>query len=320
MASADISWVDTSSVEFGIFQQELLSNGKLEAVKKAELRFSGRGNISEIHVKNGTRVSKGSLIAQLDDQYQEIVLAESKAALERADLDLQDAFISFGYLNAPVDSIPPNIIKAAEAKSGYTQAKSNLAKAEYEWTQTRMIAPFAGIIANMESHSYTQADQSKAFCLLIDDRNLEVSFKILESEIAEIKLGQAVEVSPFSLEEIYTGVISEINPFIDENAMIKVKARIPNKGRKLISGMNVKVRMKKAVPNQLIIPKEALVLRQGRPVVFTWQNDTAIWKYVETGLENSTHLSIKSGLEKEDIVIGSGNLNLAHKAPVKVKD
>ena len=259
------------------------------------------------------------MIAQLNDQLQEIVLEESKAALERTELDLQDALISFGYLNVPIDSIPPNIIKAAQTKSGYSQAKSNLAKAQYEWTQTRMIAPFSGVIANMESHSFSQADQSKAFCTLIDDRNLEVSFNILESELGEIKLGQSVEVSPFSLAETYTGVISEINPFIDENAMIKVKARIPNKGKKLISGMNVKVRVKKAIPDQLIIPKEALVLRQGRPVVFTWQNDTAIWKYVEPALENSTHLSIKSGLAKEDIVITSGNINLAHKSPVKVK-
>ena len=100
--------------------------------------------------------------------------------------------------------------------------------------------------------------------------------------------------------------------------MIQLIAHVRNKDQKLISGMNVKVRISKAVSDQLIIPKSAVVLRQGKPVVFTWANDTASWNYVVLGLENSRDWSIQSGLAANDIVITSGNLNLAHQSPVKV--
>ncbi len=57
--------------------------------------------------------------------------------------------------------------------------------------------------------------------------------------------------------------------------MVKVKAEFRNNGR-LIDGMNVKVVIRKPVPNRLVVPKEALVIRQGKDVIFVarirWQS------------------------------------------------
>ena len=46
----------------------------------------------------------------------------------------------------------------------------------------------------------------------------------------------------------------------------------------------------------------------------------SIWNYVHTGLENADSYTIIDGLKEGDIVITSGNINLAHEAPVKVID
>ncbi|MDE6378363.1 MAG: efflux RND transporter periplasmic adaptor subunit, partial [Duncaniella sp.] len=75
---------------------------------------------------------------------------------------------------------------------------------------------------------------------------------------------------------------------------------------------------KRAVERALVIPKSALVLRSGRQVVFTLDGDKAMWNYVTTGLENLNHYTVTDGLAPGMKVIVTGNLNLAHEAPVKV--
>ena len=69
------------------------------------------------------------------------------------------------------------------------------------------------------------------------------------------------------------GSISEINPLVDANGMVKVKAAVNGQG-KLFSGMNVRVSVKRSLGEQLVIPKTAVVLRSGKQVVFTLKEGT----------------------------------------------
>ena len=117
---------------------------------------------------------------------------------------------------------------------------------------------------------------------------------------------------------LISGKITQINPQVDDNGLVKVKAEFQNNGR-LIDGMNVKVVIRKPVPDRLVVPKEALVIRQGKDVIFIRQDSLAIWKYVTVEFENSTSLSIKEGLSAGDLVIISGNINLAHETTVREK-
>ena len=84
--------------------------------------------------------------------------------------------------------------------------------------------------------------------------------------------------------------------------------------------MNVKVIIEEKVSYQLVIPKQAVVLRSEKQVVFTLQTGKAKWNYVKTGLENISSFSINEGLKQGDTIIYDGNLNLAHDAEVVVSE
>jgi hypothetical protein len=75
--------------------------------------------------------------------------------------------------------------------------------------------------------------------------------------------------------------------------------------------------IRKPVPGRLVVPKEALVIRQGKDVIFVRQDSLAIWKYVKVEYENSTSVSVSEGLEPGDLVIVAGNINLAHETIVR---
>ena len=158
-----------------------------------------------------------------------------------------------------------------------------------------------------------------AFCTVIGSNRMEVDFTVLENELPLIKQDDRVTVSPYANPGAkYEGRISEINPLVDEKGMVNVKATVASRGE-LFSGMNVRVKVRRELPDQLVIPKSALVLRSGKQVVFTLKNDMAIWNYVQTQLENSdSYTLVGEEIKEGDLVIATGNVNLAHEAPVTV--
>ena len=133
-------------------------------------------------------------------------------------------------------------------------------------------------------------------------------------------------VIPYAGGSSFEGSVSEVNPLVDTNGMVKVKADVNGEG-KLFSGMNVRVSVRRNLGEQLVIPKTAVVLRSGKQVVFTLKEGRAMWNYVHTGLENATEYvvsdksrkGVEDGLLEGDTVIVAGNLNLAHEAEVNVR-
>ncbi|MDE7396183.1 MAG: HlyD family efflux transporter periplasmic adaptor subunit, partial [Muribaculum sp.] len=179
-------------------------------------------------------------------------------------------------------------------------------------------APFDGVVANIEAKKYNRADQSKPFCRVLG-ADMDVEFNMLESEIGLINIGDKVEILPYSTGDMFSGHITEINPTVNSDGMVRATASV-GYGNALCDGQNVKVRVKKDVGNQLTVPKSAVVLRSGKPVVFTLNEtgDKAIWNYVTIGLENMTEYTITDGLTEGMTVITDGNVNLAHQSPVKI--
>ena len=81
--------------------------------------------------------------------------------------------------------------------------------------------------------------------------------------------------------------------------------------------MNGRESVHRSLGEQLVIPKSAVVLRSGKQVVFTVKKGkTAQWNYIHTAFENRDSYSVADGLVEGDTVIISGNINLAHEAPV----
>lgn len=313
--------VAVQRLDYADFNYELISNGTISAMRKAELRFQSQEIIRKIHVKNGQSVESGKPIAELDKFRLETAMKQASESLERARLDLQDVLIGQGYSLDDSARVPPAIMKIAKIRSNYEQSETNYTVAKYNLDAAALYAPFAGVVANLTAKEYNQPTGAEPFCVIIDNRSPEVVFNILETELPLIKQGDKVLVSPFSqLDHVVEGRISEINPMIDKNGMVRVKASVTNKDNRFYEGMNVKVRVQRLLGSRLAIPKSALVLRTNRKVVFTLKDGTANWVYVETAQENSDSYVIVSGLKAGDSVIYEGNLNLAHGTPVRVKN
>jgi RND family efflux transporter MFP subunit len=301
------------------FNKEIISNGKLAALNKADLKFRTSDNVASIMVKNGDRVKEGQILAKLENFTLINALKQSRDQFERAKLDLQDVLIGQGYSLKDTTKIPVSKLRASRVKSGYDKAQVDFEMAEYNLRESILKAPFNGVVANLFLRENNLASPADKFCTIIDDSHFEAEFPVLESELGSVKMGQAVRIIPFSYDNVEVkGEITKINPVVDQNGMVRISAICSNDSHKLFEGMNVKVVVEEKVPHQLVIPKQAVVLRSEKQVVFTLQAGKAKWNYVKTGLENISSFSVNEGLRAGDSVIYNGNLNLAHDADVEV--
>ncbi|MCR5395642.1 MAG: efflux RND transporter periplasmic adaptor subunit [Bacteroidales bacterium] len=327
-----VAKVDTLVLRWKTFNNQLLCNGRLAAIKKAELQMPRQGEILlSVPVHNGQRVEAGTLLAVSDTLTRRAELEKAEQDFERARVELQDKLIGLGYNVGSAHSdeewqniVPADVLHRVELTSGYHTASYQLQNARKALQDCRLRAPFAGRIANVEAKAHQQCSK---VCTLLDDSYFDVEFKILEAELAFVRQGQTVLITPFVYkEQKINGIITEVNPTVDDRGLVKVVARIKNTSAQLIDGMNVRVIVESEVPNMLVVPKEAVVERDGYHVVFLLdtKSNHAVWTYVDIVYSNLEQHAI-TGCERKntevkpgDIVITSGNLNLADDTEVEV--
>lgn len=304
-------------IENKSFQKQIISNGKIEASKKSEVRFKTSERITSIKIKNGQKVSKSQLLANLDSEVLLNQINKAKLDLDKAESKLQEEKINYGLDEQNESLIDPDILRNLHIKSGYQEAKNALNNAQLLYNQTFLKAPISGLIANLETKVGNYITTNDVFCTIINISSFEIVFLIQENELKFIEKQQKINISPFAYkDETYEGIITEINPMINENGLVKIKAKVISPDAFLFDGMNAKIYINKPIKNVVVIPKEALVLRSNKEVVFTVVDGLAKWNYVEVLDENSTSYALKNGINIGDIVIVSGNMNLSHDAKV----
>jgi membrane fusion protein, multidrug efflux system len=319
--ASEPTFVEVKVLKEKKFEKEIISNGKLKSFRKADLRFRVSGDLEDIFVKNGSIVSANQVLAKLNRFEYEQQFNTAKIAVTNAHLQMED--MTLAYQGLKDKDLPSEVKESIAAKSGYIATTNDLKTAQHNLDGTELKSPFAGKIANLKYHRYERIDLTETFCNLIDDSSLEVEFSLTESELNDVKLNDAITVTPFAINNSIKGYISEINPQIDENGLVLVKGVIKNNGQ-LLEGMNVKVKVIQEQGYQVTVPKSAVIVRQGQQVVFKYVQGKAVWNYVKTGLENSHEYTLvfsehEESLHIGDTIIVSGNLNLVHEGNVVIK-
>lgn len=316
------TYVDTMALQATTFCRQTVCNGRLCAKAKSNLSFASQGVTLDIYVKEGQYVKKGQLIASLDKRERQREVEKAEHELYRSKVELTDKLIGLGY-DADMNGVPEDVRKRAEVTSGYYSAKYQLQSAKTALAECGLYAPFNGRIADVEAKSH---QRNEKVCTIIDDSQFDVEFEVLEAELKHIVKGQQVKVTPFVDDNtVYPGTVTEINPTVNEKGLVKVTARLANRNNSLIDGMNVRIVAEQNMGRMFVVPKDAVVERDGYHVIFIYLDGKAVWTYVDILHSNINSFAITGCKRKEteikqgDIVITSGNLNLADGTEVKLR-
>ena len=316
------TYVDTMVLHQTEFNKQIVCNGRLRAKAKSDLNFTNQGIIATVCVKEGQHVAKGALIATLDKMEKQRELDRAEHDLQKAKVELTDKLISLGYND--MSAVPADVMQRVEVMSGYYSSKFQLQTAKKALEECNLYAPFSGRVADLDAKKFQKNDK---VCTLVDDSGFEVEFKVLEAELSGVRVGQKVKVTPFVQDSLqYEGRVTEINPLVDDKGLVKIKAQLSNRGTALLDGMNVRVIVEEKMQNMFVVPKDAVVERDGYHVIFLLEEGRAVWTYVDVVHSNISSFAITGCQRKEttikegDIVITSGNLNLADGTEVQIEN
>ena len=270
--------------------------------------------------REGAPINKGTLIAQLDDADLRLDIATQTVNLERTENDRNERRMLVSGGDFGSDSLlTQEQLRYIDIASGYNQALQSLAVSQHQLQKTQLHAPIVGHLADIKVKQGQWLNAGEVIATIINPASFEAEGLILESIALQLRTGQKIQVRAIGDPTIQSQArISTINPIVDENGLVKIKAQLLSGHQRYFEGMNVSLIITSSTEPMIIIPKEALVLRSGKEVVFTYDADEhlAKWNYVTVAHQNSESIAIAEGLSAGDLVIVKGQLNLSHDARV----
>ncbi len=215
-------------------------------------------------------------------------------------------------------------------KSGLSQAIETYELAKLDLEATEIKAPFSGYVANCELSTGGRVAAQQVLLRLVDVSRLLVDVEVLESEISRIEVGRKTEVAVNAYPSVvFPGNVLRVNPIVDtKTKTVKVTVQLKDDGGssstgtlRLRPGMFATVKLETEIlQSRVLVPKEALLIRDQRTLVFVAQSGLAKWQYVDVGDGNERLLEIQSGVSPGDTVLVAGHYTLAHDAKIRVQE
>lgn len=280
-------------------------SGTVEEESGTALSFSVMGAVKSVHVTLGQHVAKGQLIATLDPVSIQSSYNAAKASLEQA----EDAYRRMKELHDK-GSLPE--IKWVEVQSKLQQVRSMEEIAGKNLKDTRLYAPFSGVIAEKTIEVGQNVTPNIPVAKLVTPNLLKVKIAVPETEIAGISLAQKAEIivpalksGNFSGAVVEKGIVA--NPL---SRSYDVKIRVENARTDLMPGMVTEVVLEKndtTLSNPFIIPAGIVQLDENNHS-FVWieKDGKASKRVIDCGDFMSNGVTVVSGLTSGDRIIVEG--------------
>ncbi len=218
-------------------------------------------------------------------------------------------------------------LKALEAQ--VNKAKLAVQGAREIVSSTVVTSPFDGTVLKIGVRENQHVTPGMFIASIGDIHTLEVNCSVNEYDALKLKIGQKAQISSEGLrEKKFNGEIVQVSPLAEveqtptgsENR-VKVKLTLTEKVEALKPGYSVNVKIltdKKA--DTLIVPIEALLQRDGKDVVFVYQDGLAVLREVKKGLSTELYQEITEGLSQGELVIITSQEKLKDNTRVKTND
>lgn len=306
--SAQPILVEVAPVTLGSVTESIQAVGTLEAVASITVRPEIAGVIRRINFQDGQVVERAAPLLELDQE-------ELQSQVTQAAAEEKMALVTYERLKRIADEqsaiVPAQQMDEARMAWHAASANSRLYGARLKKTVIR--APFSGTLGlrRVSVGDYLQPGQD--IVNLEDLRTLHVDFKVAEVWLSRLHVGQALTVTTDAFPKTpFEGEVTAIDPRIDAvNRTVAVRAVVPNPSGTLRPGLFVTVRLTLGENQRaLLIPEEAVFLRQEKSMVFQIEGRTARLKEVTLGSRERGMAHARTGLSEGDVVVRTGTHKL----------
>jgi RND family efflux transporter MFP subunit len=334
----------------------LQATGYVVARRQATISAQILGTLTEVSVDEGAHVKQGQVLARLDPtayqaqldstraQYAAAQASVTKARAvlkqDRANAARMNDVVDRGYVSkqAAEQANTQVATDAAALDVAITQAKAardQMRAAEVNLDFTVIRAPFAGVVTAKGAEvgeivsPYTAGGGGIAggLATIVDMNSLEVDVDVNESYISRVKPGMPVEaiLDAYPDWKIPAHVIAIIPSADRSKATVKVRIALDKKDPRILPEMGVRVSfLEKSGENHqplpgVLVPKSAVVKRDGKDVVFVVKDGHAQQMSITAGADFSDMKQVTQGLDAGAEVVTTPPADLKDGEKVQVK-
>lgn len=305
-------------------------SGLVRGINEVDVTPKILGRVTAIYVKPGDWVEKGQALLTLDSTSLQAARKQAEAALAGAQaqeaankLQLENARLNYERMQqlheagALSDSalesarLQYESLNSGAVEASVKSAEAALASLQDQIESCNLTAPISGIVGAINLSLGDNASLQSAAAVISDTSRLEVEILVSESEVNYIQVGSEVDVAVTAVsEQPFTGIVDSVSSATASGKTgFTVKVIFENPDGITKSGMFAEVSLATvSAENALCVPRNAVVPREGRTIVYTVDKEQRARKIeVETGVANNDYIQVTKGLQEGTRVITSGN-------------
>ena len=275
--------------------------GRLEPVEEVAIVPLAQGQVTQVYVSVGDKVSKGQTLFTIDSSSVAAQLNQAKVGVDAAQsaYDRMQTLYNEGAVSAQdLESVKTQYLSAKESYNQVAEVISN-------YTVT---SPITGYVTSLSVSAGSIAGGNVAGSVANID-SLVVNTTVSENMAAKIEVGDEVDVYIASVDRTFKGTVTTFSriPSIGTLTYPLTITMAPDDA--LFAGMFAEVHLtSETASNTVTVSSEAVIIKGGRSVVCVIDPATNIpaFREVSVGIDNGTRVQILEGLEEWETVAYSG--------------
>ncbi len=328
--------VETAQIKRGPIALQRIFSGELEALAEFVVAPKVSGRVERVIVNIADTVKRGQVVAELDnDEYVQAVaqaqadlevarakLSEAGSALEAAKREFKrtESLLKRGIASdSEFDAARQDrLAKQAQLKvtaAQVTKAESSLETANIRLGYTKVTAGWTGgdelrVVADRYVDEGQTVAANAPLLLIVELHPIIGVVYVTERDYAHLKPGQFVSLTTEAFPgEAFPGRIERIAPvFRKSTRQARIEMTIDNSQHRLKPGMFIRASVVLAqVPEAVIIPEQALTIRDDRSGVFIVSEDgrSVAWREVKVGIREGNRVQVEGeGLSGRVVILG----------------
>ena len=307
--------VRTETVQTRDLTETLSLTGTLDPRSQVTVVPEISARLERVLKTEGNRVTRGELLAVLDDADFRLSRDSAKAHLDvakanrahaQAEQDRADSLVKTGGITDKDHLAAKVAVQVAEASE--SQAKSELAITERQMERSRITAPISGRISKRHADAGTVVTAGTPLYTIVDDSVFEFRSSVASGDFGKVKVGERVVVTVDALPGFVTeGEVNRIAPQVDARSRsFEIIIRVPGR-RELVSGLFARAQVKvREVPGGLTVPPAALLRDGSDPMkaqTYVVANNKVERRDVMVGVEVPDAVQVTSGLSVGEVVV-----------------
>jgi RND family efflux transporter MFP subunit len=281
--------------------------GSFEPYKEVQVLPERGGKVTTIGIELGDYVTKGKLIAHLDNEEMQLQIADNQTQYD-------DALRTYerNKILASGEAVTKTAFEKSELAVKGLQNRIDVLKKQM--TYMNIYAPMSGFISSKSFELGSIVSPGMPIAMITDIGSVNLNILVPENAVTQFKEGNTINVSCDAYpDRQIVGTVAFISVKADDskNFLVKIKVANASSANLIRAGMFGKAYFKSKQPiNALIISRNAIVGSTKNPQVYVIQNGTAVLRSITLGQIFETNIEVIGGLSEGDLVANSGLVNL----------